>query len=152
MSSSSLVYSLSMSVFSWSGFSKKLFLDFNHNAKYVTISVYHMLHIMKLQSFPFYKIKEGKKNIEVRLYDEKRREIKIGDIIEFKREPEQVESVKAEVIALLNYKTFTDLAYDFPASDFGHSNTEDLLKSIYTFYTQEQEEKYTVLGIKIKLV
>jgi ASC-1-like (ASCH) protein len=111
-----------------------------------------MVHIMKLQPFSFDKIKEGKKIIEVRLYDEKRREIKIGDVIEFKREPEQVETVKADVIGLLNYKTFADLASDFPASYFGHSDTEDLLKSIYAFYTKEQEEKYTVLGIKIKLI
>ncbi len=111
-----------------------------------------MLHSIKLQPFPFDKIKEGKKNIEVRLYDEKRQEIKIGDVIEFKREPEQIETVKAEVIGLFNYKTFTDLANDFSADYFGHPDREDLLKSIYTFYTKEQEEKYTVLGIKIKLV
>lgn len=107
---------------------------------------------MKLQPFPFDKIKEGKKIIEVRLYDEKRQEIKIADVIEFKREPEQIESVKAEVVALLNYKTFANLAHDFPASNFGHSDTEDLLKSIYTFYTKDQEKQYTVLGIKIKLI
>lgn len=111
-----------------------------------------MLHTMKLQPFPFDKIKEGKKIIEVRLCDEKRRDIKIGDTIEFKREPEQVEAVKAKVVALLNYKTFADLANDFPANYFGHLDKEDLLKSIYTFYTKEQEEKYTVLGIRIKLV
>ena len=106
---------------------------------------------MKLQSFSFDKIKEGKKIIEVRLYDEKRRDIKIGDVIEFKREPEQTETIKAEVTGLLNYQTFTDLADDFPASHFGCPNKEDLLKSIYTFYTKEQEEKYTVLGIRIRL-
>jgi ASC-1-like (ASCH) protein len=107
---------------------------------------------MKLQPFPFDKIKEGRKTIEVRLYDEKRRDIKIGDIIEFKKEPEQTETVKAEVMGLLNYKTFTDLASDFPTNYFGHPDKGDLLKSIYTFYTKEQEEKYTVLGIKIKLI
>lgn len=107
---------------------------------------------MKLQPFPFDKIKDGKKNIEVRLYDEKRREIKIGDTVEFKREPEQIETVKAEVIGLLNYKTFAELANDFPASSFGHSDTDDLMKSIFTFYTKEQEAKYTVLGIRIKLL
>jgi len=111
-----------------------------------------MKHIMKLQPFPFDKIRSGDKNIEVRLYDEKRKEIRIGDIIEFKREPEQVESVNAEVIGLLNYKTFADLVNDFPASAFGHPDKDDLLKSIFTFYTKEQEEEYTVLGIKIKLV
>ena len=107
---------------------------------------------MRLQPFLFDKIKEGKKTIEVRLYDEKRREIKIGDTIEFKREPEQTETVKAEVIGLLHYKTFPDLANDFPTTYFGHPDKEDLLKSIYTFYTKEQEEKYTVLGIRIKLI
>jgi len=111
-----------------------------------------MQHTMKLQSSPFNRIKEGKKNIEVRLYDEKRREIKIGDVIEFKLEPEQVETVKVEVVGLLNYKTFANLASDFPASAFGHTDTNDLIKSIFSFYTREQEEKYTVLGIKIKLI
>ncbi len=111
-----------------------------------------MLNEMKLQSLSFEKMKEGKKIIEIRLYDEKRRDIKIGDIIEFTKEPKQAETVKAEVIGLLNYKTFADLADDFPASYFGHLGKEDLLKSIYTFYTKEQEERYTVLGIKIKLI
>lgn len=107
---------------------------------------------MKLQSFPFEKIKNGEKNIEVRLYDEKRKEIKIGDIIEFRKEPEQIQVVKAEVTGLLNYKTFEELVSDFPASVFGHPDKEDLLKSIFTFYTKEQEKKYTVLGIKIQLI
>lgn len=111
-----------------------------------------MQHTMKLQPHPFDKIKDEKKNIEVRLYDEKRREIKIGDTIEFRREPEQFDTVKAEVLGLLNYKTFADLANDFPASTFGHIDREDLLKSIFKFYTKEQEEKYTVLGIRIKLI
>src|SRR3989344_860497 len=99
-----------------------------------------MLHAMKLQPYSFDKIKEGKKIIEVRLYDEKRRNIKIGDIIEFKKEPGQTEIIMVEVIELLNYKTFADLFSDFPASSFGHPDKEGLLKSIYTFYSEEQEE------------
>jgi len=107
---------------------------------------------MKLQPSPFDKIKNGQKIIEVRLYDEKRREIRIGDIIEFKREPEQIETIKTEVIGLFNYKTFKDLSNDFPANAFGHNDTDDFMKSIFMFYTKEQEEKYTVLGIRIKLI
>ena len=111
-----------------------------------------MQHTMKLQPFPFDRIKSGEKYIEVRLYDQKRREIKIGDTIEFRREPEETETVQAEVTALLNYKTFSDLANDFPSTAFGHPETEDLIKSIFTFYTKEQEETHTVLGIRIKLI
>lgn len=107
---------------------------------------------MKLQPVLFDKIKDGMKIIEVRLYDEKRREVELGDSIEFKREPEQKETVRAEVVGLLRYKTFVDLANDFPAYYFGYPEKEDLLKSLSTFYTKEQEEKYGVLGIRICLI
>ena len=106
---------------------------------------------MKLQPYPFDSIKSGQKIIEVRLYDEKRREIKLGDTIVFKREPKQTDTMHTEVIGLLRYRTFADLTNDFPTSYFGHSDKEDLLKSIYIFYTKEQEAQYGVLGIRIKL-
>ena len=38
---------------------------------------------MKLHPAPFEMIKSGKKTIELRLYDEKRRKIKVGDEIIF---------------------------------------------------------------------
>lgn len=110
-----------------------------------------MEHIMKLQPGPFDSIRSGQKIIEVRLYDDKRREVELGDIIVFKRELEQTEIARAEVTGLLRYRTFIDLANDFPASCFGHADKEDLLKSIYTFYTREQEQQYGVLGIRIRL-
>ena len=40
-------------------------------------------HIMKLHPEPFAKIKDGSKTIELRLYDEKRQRISIGDTIRF---------------------------------------------------------------------
>lgn len=42
-----------------------------------------MTHKMRLNASPFYKIKNGEKTIELRLYDEKRRLMSEGDIIEF---------------------------------------------------------------------
>lgn len=107
---------------------------------------------MKLQPKSFDKIKSGQKTIEVRLYDERRRGIRPGDIIEFRKEPELTETLRVEVIGLLNYRTFADLASDFDGSYFGHENSMDLLKNIYNFYTKEQEEQHTVLGIRIKLI
>lgn len=40
-----------------------------------------MIHLMKLQPSPFEKIKDGTKTIEMRLFDDKRRKIQIGDTI-----------------------------------------------------------------------
>ena len=42
-----------------------------------------MKHIMNLNDTPYNMIKSGRKTIELRLYDEKRRMISIGDEIEF---------------------------------------------------------------------
>jgi len=110
------------------------------------------VHEMKLQPEPFEAIKAGKKIIESRLYDEKRRLIKIGDVIEFKKNPELAESVKTEVTALLNYPTFDALFSDFPAENFGLPSKESLLTQIEQFYPIEEQQKYGVLGIKIKLL
>lgn len=41
------------------------------------------IHRMKLNNKPFTMIKNGRKNIELRLYDEKRRKLNIGDEIIF---------------------------------------------------------------------
>lgn len=38
-----------------------------------------MIHHMKLKPIPFHQMKGGAKTIELRLYDPKRQQIKIGD-------------------------------------------------------------------------
>jgi ASC-1-like (ASCH) protein len=64
-----------------------------------------MLHKMKLKPKPFEKIKSGEKTIEIRLFDEKRQKLAIGDNIKFIN-IENREEIVAEVIDLLKYKTF----------------------------------------------
>ena len=49
-----------------------------------------MRHTMKLKEDPFERMKNGTKTIEFRLYDEKRRKIKVGDEIEFFKLPKSV--------------------------------------------------------------
>lgn len=67
----------------------------------------------------FKAIKEGKKKVEVRLNDEKRRNIKVGDTIEFIKVPEQDEILKVEVTELRKYDTFQSMYEDIPFLDFG---------------------------------
>lgn len=111
-----------------------------------------MKHILKLQPHPFDMIKNGTKIIEVRLFDEKRRAIQIGDTIQFLKDPELAENIQVEVVGLLHYKTFADLLRDFPAPYFGCDTTQEVTDLIYKFYSKEQEKKFTVLGIRIKLL
>lgn len=42
-----------------------------------------MIHEMKLLEDPFEQIKSGAKTVEIRLFDEKRKVLRVGDIIEF---------------------------------------------------------------------
>ena len=51
-----------------------------------------MIHKMKLNQSPFDRIKNGTKTVEFRLYDDKRKQIKVGDKIEFSKLPEQNEN------------------------------------------------------------
>jgi len=109
---------------------------------------------MKLQEKPFDLIKKGAKILELRLYDAKRKNIKIGDVIEFSKLPELVEKISVQVIGLLVCKTFAELIEDMPAKYLGYTepDKEYLKTSIYEIYSKEEEGKYGVLGIRIKLV
>ena len=67
-----------------------------------------MTHKMKLRNDPFNRIASSKKTIEIRLYDEKRRNIKINDYIEFTN-METGEQILVKVIDLHLFKSFKDL-------------------------------------------
>jgi ASC-1-like (ASCH) protein len=106
---------------------------------------------MKLNPDSFDKIREGSKIIEVRLFDEKRKLINLGDTITFQKEPEKTELLETSVIGLLRFNTFKDLINDHPAISFGSDKKEELLNTIRKYYSEEQEKHYGVLGIRIKI-
>lgn len=106
---------------------------------------------MKLAREPFEKIVNGQKIIESRLFDEKRRVIDIGDEIEFSRNDNPSETVKTRVKSLYRYDSFESLFSDFPPEYFGGTSKEFLLEEIGRFYSEEEQRKYGVVGIKIEL-
>lgn len=106
---------------------------------------------MTLATSPFEKIASGKKIIESRLYDEKRRQIHIGDQIEFVCTDEPIRKISTRVLAVYRYKSFVELFSAFPSEYFGGSSRDELIAEIRAFYSKEDEEKYGVVGIKIQL-
>lgn len=105
---------------------------------------------MKLAVAPFEKIISGKKVIESRLYDEKRQRINLGDQIEFVCDEDNSRKVLTEVQALYRHLDFESLFSDFPPSLFGGNSKEELIEEIQSFYSQKEQEKYGVVGIKIE--
>lgn len=67
-----------------------------------------MIHEMKLQPKYYDYILTNTKRIEIRLNDEKRQAIQLGDKIKFLKEPSLDESFEAKVIELLKYNSFED--------------------------------------------
>lgn len=111
-----------------------------------------MMHEMRLNKVPFEKIENGTKTIELRLYDKKRSLIKENDIIEFtNREDER--KIKTKVIKLHKYNSFEELYNNFNKVDLGYeenkiANSSDMEK----YYSKEEQQKYGVVGIEIKLI
>lgn len=112
-----------------------------------------MKYIMKLNPKYFEYMKNGTKRVEIRLNDEKRKGIKIGDEIIFQKEPELTDEIHTEIIGLKIKKSFKELIDTLDISQYSDKNEtkEKFLKDLYKFYTKEKEKKYGVVGIEIKL-
>ncbi|WP_226673499.1 ASCH domain-containing protein [Rossellomorea aquimaris] len=111
-----------------------------------------MIHQMGLYGEYFQSIQEGKKKVEVRLHDEKRRKIQVGDTIEFIKLPEQNETLQATVTRLKSYDTFQSMYEDIPFEDLDCIGwtMKEMLDGTYDIYTPEQENEWGTLAITIK--
>ena len=112
-----------------------------------------MKHKMKLYKEPFFRIKSGKKTIEVRLNDLKRQKISIGDEIEFSL-LEGNEKILVKVIGLSKFDSFEHLYSSFDYKMFGHpdgTTLSDQLSGVRKYYPEDREKEFGVLGIHIRL-
>ena len=113
---------------------------------------YNVTHELRLNEEPFNKIKNGSKTIEMRLYDEKRKLIKENDIIEFTNRSTN-EKIKVKVIKLHLFNSFNDLYDSFDNVSLGYDiNDKKDPKDMEKYYSKEEQEKYGVVGIEIKLM
>lgn len=112
-----------------------------------------MIHEMKLQPKYYDFILNGTKRIEIRLNDEKRQTIKLGDRIKFLKEPDLKETFNAKVVGLLRYNSFEDMFKDYDITVLADKTMtkKELITVLEEFYTKEKQKKYGVLGIRIEL-
>ena len=112
-----------------------------------------MRYYMKLRSKPFYKIQSGQKTFELRLYDEKRKQLKVGDEIEFSCLDADEAPFVVRVIAIHLFISFAELYASLPLLKCGY--TEDTIAStnpddMNKYYSNEKQNKYGVVGIEIE--
>ncbi len=107
--------------------------------------------IMRLDNKAFNLIKEGTKKVELRLYDEKRRNVHTGDIITFVNRSNN-EEIKVKVIYMHIYSSFKELYNDFDKISLGYKSNEiSDYRDMYKYYSKELIEKYGVVGIEVEL-
>ena len=110
-----------------------------------------MLHTMKLRHKPFSMIKSGKKTIELRLFDEKRQQIKVGDEIVFAN-TQTGETLTKTVIKTHRFGSFAELYKTLPLLQCGY--TEETIGKAHPsdmeeYYSAEQQREYGVVGIEL---
>ena len=113
-----------------------------------------MEHHMGLYDKPFYSMKLGRKTVEVRLNDEKRKKLKIGDTIVFTKVPDSNETLTAEILELRRYRTFREMYESIPAKEFDTVGDpiDEMVEQTYKIYTFEQEQKWGTLAIIVKMI
>lgn len=111
-----------------------------------------MLHKMNLQPGPYKMIECGIKTIEMRLYDEKRQKINVGDIVEFTNNATK-ETLNTRVLNLHRYKNFGELYLKFEKEKLGYKNN-DIAKpeDMEQYYSKEKIEEFGVVGIEIEVI
>lgn len=106
---------------------------------------------MTLHPKSFDRIKNGQKKDELRLNDDKRRLINVGDQIEFRKRPNLEEKIFVEVTSLTRYANLEDL-YEGVKERYLDSTKERFTNGMRQYYSREDVRKFGALEIGIKLI
>ena len=110
---------------------------------------------MKLQDKPFTQIKQGSKTIELRLYDEKRKKLQIGDYIKFLNisTGETLLTKVENIIFADTFKVLFSKINNNAAMGFTDDETESsIVSALGQYYSKEEQDKYGVIGIEIDII
>ncbi len=104
---------------------------------------------MKLFDEPFALIQDGSKVIEVRLCDEKRRKLRVNDIIEFHKMSSETRKLQVKVLGLQKFNSFKEIYESFPKKIVGGTDytTAELIDASHEIYSEKQESTYGALAI-----
>lgn len=112
-------------------------------------------HVMNLTPAPMQGIRTGNKTIELRLNDEKRKQISVGDTIKFINTEDSNDTLRVKVVDLFLFSSFAELYDNLPLLNCGYN--EDNINTaspedMEMYYSREKQNKYGVVGIEISLL
>ena len=113
-----------------------------------------MTHYLNLREQPFSMIAKGLKTIELRLLDEKRKLISVGDTLIFKNTNDETATLTCIVKELHIFDNFEELYQALPLDKCGYLPEElstASAKDMEDYYSAEKQMKYGVVGIELEL-
>lgn len=110
---------------------------------------------MKLAPKLFESIKSGEKTIELRLLDEKRQLINVGDTIVFTDTQNESNVIYTRVFNLHRFDSFEELYEALPLEKCGYSAHElssAKPEDMEVYYSKDKQKKYGVVGIDLRVI
>ncbi len=108
---------------------------------------------MKLTDVAFDEVKRGLKTIEIRLYDEKRRQLALNDIITFHKLSNPFETTRTQVTSLTYHKTYQEMIEATSLELFGPRwKSKEAILAAGSGYALDEQQRYGFLAIGIKLI
>ncbi len=114
------------------------------------------IHELRLHPSPFKKIEAGIKTIEMRLWDEKRRLMNVGDKIIFFKRSEEFESITCTIKMLHFFPSFMVMCETLSLERMGYEGEglrawlEHHDHGMSRYYSPDDENRYGVVGIEIQ--
>ena len=112
-------------------------------------------HVMNLTPAPMQEIRTGNKTIELRLNDEKRKQISVGDAIKFINTEDSKDTLRVTVVDLFVFSSFAELYDNLPLLKCGYNEDNITTASpddMDIYYPKEKQNQYGVVGIEISLL
>ena len=110
------------------------------------------LHRMHLDPKAFERMEDEQKTVELRLYDEKRRRIRAGDVIRFESTDDDTDVLFARVTGMRFFASFDELYAALPLTACGYAPEELATASprdMDKYYSPEAQQKWGVVGIEL---
>lgn len=111
-------------------------------------------HQMTLNDEYFLAVKNNRKTVELRVRDEKRKQVRIGDTIVFSKKSDPEQKVIVRVKGCYLYESFESLVDDFTADELGFKGKpkKDIVKLANSIYDYKKTRKYGAFAIKFERV
>jgi len=107
---------------------------------------------MHLQKEHYDKVKSGEKIYELRLFDEKRKSLKIGEILQFYNAPDESDAFDTRIKSFVTSTSFEELLMNIDCNKCGADSKSELLEILKKYYSLDKQTMYGVVAIEVERI